>query len=91
MDFTMPIQISRLYLYSILNLSYRCFQSTLYLALPSPQSSLMRAADALRVTWYERVFESLKRIDREGLGRRRTKTKQLSSENDKCTSRVPWR
>ena len=50
----------------------------------------MRAADAFRVTWYERVFESLKRIDREGLGRRRTKTKQLSSENDKCTSRVPW-
>ena len=91
MDFTMPIQISRLYLYSTLNLSYLCFQSTLYLALLSPQSSLMRAADAFRVTWYERVFESLKRIDREGLGRRRTKTKQLSSENDKCTSRVPWR
>ena len=91
MDFTMPIQISRLYLYSTLNLSYCCFQSPLYLALPSPQSSLMRAADAFRVTWYERVFESLKRIDREGLGRRRTKTKQLSSENDKCASRVPWR
>ena len=91
MDFTMPIQIFRLYLYSTLDLSYRCFQSTLYLALLSPQSSLMRAADAFRVTWYERVFESLKRIDREGLGRRRTKTKQLSSENDKCTSRVPWR
>lgn len=65
----MPIQISRLYLYSTLNLSYRCFQSTL------PQSSLMHAADAFRVMWYERVFESLKRIDREGLGRRRTKTK----------------
>ena len=91
MGFTTPIQISRLYLYSTLNLSYRCFQSTPYLALPSPQSSLMRAADAFRVTWYERVFESLKRIDREGIGRRRTKTKQLSSENDKCTSRVPWR
>ena len=91
MGFTMPIQISRLYLYSTLNLSYCCFQSTVYLALPSPQSSLMRAADAFRVTWYERVFESLKRIDREGLERRRTKTKQLSSENDKCTSRVPWR
>ena len=90
MGFTTPIQISRLYLYSTLNLSYRCFQSTPYLALPSPQSSLMRAADAFRVTWYERVFESLKRIDREGIGRRRTKTKQLSSENDKCTSRVPW-
>ena len=91
MDFTMPVQISRLYLYSTLNLSYRCVQSILYLALPSPQSSLMRAADAFWVTWYERVFESLKRIDREGIGRRRTKTKQLSSENDKCTSRVPWR
>ena len=91
MDFTMPIQISRLYLYSTLNLSYRCFQSTLYLVLLSLQSSLMRAADAFWVTWYERVFESLKRIDREGLGRRRTKTKQLSPENDKCTSRVPWR
>lgn len=91
MGFTMPMQISRLYLYSTLNISYRCFQSILYLALPSPQSSLLRAADAFRVTWYERVFESLKRIDREGLGRRRTKTKQLSSENDKCTSRVPWR
>ena len=89
MGFTMPIQmISRLYLYSTLNLSYRCFQSILYLALPSPQSSLLRAADAFRVRWYERVFGSLKRIDR-GLGRRRTKTKQLSQENDKCTSRVP--
>ena len=54
--------------------------------LPSPQASLFCAAKAFWVTWSDRKFvprvprpfvsdTSLKRIDREGLGKRRTGTR----------------
>ena len=40
--------------------------------VPRPQTSLLRTADAFRVTWSERFFEtSAKCINREGLERRR--------------------
>ena len=51
--------------------------------LPSPWALLLRAADAVRITWSERVVEvsdtSPKCIDREGLGRRHTGTGQIQT------------
>ena len=46
-------------------------------ALPSPQASFFLAAKAFRITWSMRKSDtSPKRIDREGLGKRRTGTRQ---------------
>ena len=59
---------------------------TRLLFFPSPQASLLRAADAFRVTWSEQVFfpwsfvsdTSSKCIYQEGLGRCRTGARQVT-------------